>query len=302
MGDNDTRSPRSQKRPRIAQPPQAIAVEPVTTQTPENLTLAAATSCAARAILFDIGANVGSAAVEALEADPNCDVVCLEPNPALIANLHAIASAYGSRMRVIEAAADGTDGGLRTLYVLDVAQGALSSLDEHWTGDAGTGRFKSMGHDRSHQVATRSLNSLICEFGTPDLIKLDIEGFEEAVLLGLATPADNRLPREICWEWQEEQACSSVRILQHLAQLGFTSGAVAYKDKISRRYLRRPEPEAYMDIAELIVALPAKLQKGYHADYDTGSVRGTRWWRKGAHLGAREARPWGMIWVTAAAP
>ena len=50
------------------------------------------------------------------------------------------------------------------------------------------------------KVKTITLNTLILEYGIPDLIKVDVEGFEYEVFRSLTHKIE-----EVCWEWVEEE-------------------------------------------------------------------------------------------------
>ena len=71
-----------------------------------------------------------------------------------------------------------------------------------------------------------TLDKLIEEYGTPDLIKIDVEGGEHLVLLSLSkkTPL-------ICFEWASEMNDITFNCLDHLQTLGYNEFFVQYKDE-----------------------------------------------------------------------
>ena len=71
-----------------------------------------------------------------------------------------------------------------------------------------------------------TLDKLIEDYGTPDLIKIDVEGGEHLVLLSLSkkTPL-------ICFEWASEMNDITFNCLDHLQKLGYNEFFVQYKDE-----------------------------------------------------------------------
>jgi hypothetical protein len=65
---------------------------------------------------------------------------------------------------------------------------------------------------------------MIERYGMPDLIKIDVEGYEYNVLSGLTQKAN-----DICFEWHEEERNSLYKILEHLQSIGYTQfGVIGY--------------------------------------------------------------------------
>jgi FkbM family methyltransferase len=131
--------------------------------------------------VFDIGAHIGDrvASFRRLGAS----VVAVEPQPAFAFALNML---YGRSSNVfIERAAVGRKAGDVRLMVntdnptvstasnafIHAAQDAPGWRGQHW--------------DKSIRVPMMTLDSLIEEHGVPAFIKIDVEGFEEEVLIGL---------------------------------------------------------------------------------------------------------------------
>lgn len=79
----------------------------------------------------------------------------------------------------VVAAALGAEEGAGDLLVC--GDDALSTLASEYAALVG-------GYDQSIRVAIRTVDSLIAEFGKPDFLKIDVEGYDQAVLSGLSEP------------------------------------------------------------------------------------------------------------------
>jgi FkbM family methyltransferase len=133
------------------------------------------------ALVFDIGANVG--VLSAVFASLGTRVVALEPNEDCVRHIQL---SYGDKQIEVIKAAVGAKNGLAVLNVSD-ERDVRSSVSDDW--------MKTMaGQDESYRgiwsrqniVPLVTLDTLIEHFGMPQLIKIDVEGFEEKVLSGLS--------------------------------------------------------------------------------------------------------------------
>ena len=120
-------------------------------------------------VFYDVGANVGEVS-EALLPLAN-RVVAIEPDPESFATL---SHRLGQRAVCINALV-GPDGAARTFLTNTVASKSSTSVAP---GD------EPQGHDyltRTTMNAT-SLDNIAAQHGMPTLVKIDVEGFEMAVL------------------------------------------------------------------------------------------------------------------------
>jgi FkbM family methyltransferase len=122
-------------------------------------------------VVIDVGANLGEWAVPFAKAvGPQGRVLCCEPNPLVAASLAATLAINGLvQARVVETALSDHDGDGR--LAIDAA-------------DSGQSRLAKNGI----AVPVRRLDSLAAEaaLNRVDLIKIDVEGHETAVLAGAA--------------------------------------------------------------------------------------------------------------------
>jgi hypothetical protein len=77
------------------------------------------------------------------------------------------------------------------------------------------------------KVQSITVDSMIERYGMPDLIKIDVEGYEYNVLSGLTQKANH-----ICFEWHEEEKDNLYKILEHLQRLGYDQfGVIGWFDE-----------------------------------------------------------------------
>ena len=135
--------------------------------------------------MFDIGANLGNRTRIFLAL--GASVVAIEPQPRCTRGL---AAAFGSSERfVLLEKAVGAEPGTATLHVSD--SHTLSTLSDEWiSAMTSSGRFGAASWLGEHEVEMTTLDAVIAEFGAPDFVKIDVEGYEAQVLAGLSTPLD----------------------------------------------------------------------------------------------------------------
>ncbi|MEO0465243.1 MAG: FkbM family methyltransferase [Pseudomonadota bacterium] len=137
-------------------------------------------------LFIDIGANAGQTAAGVAGLLPSHDIISFEPNPSLQDELGWVQNQIGARMRV-EHTGLGRAEDKMVLHIPtsgDLAYEARASLIEGEARAHANALQTQLGKEVTLQrrnVAIRTLDSY--EFA-PDLIKIDVEGFESDVLLG----------------------------------------------------------------------------------------------------------------------
>lgn len=136
--------------------------------------------------VFDIGANVGEHT--AVFAELAKQVIAVEPVKESYDNIVTTLS----RRNVLPLnVAVGPEAGFIDIFTSeDVPTIGIASVSPGWIKAArDSGSFGSANHWRKlEHVRVTTLDTMIRIFGEPAFIKIDVEGYEDAVLMGLSKP------------------------------------------------------------------------------------------------------------------
>jgi len=162
-------------------------------------------------LCFDIGANVGA------RTDVfwmlGARVVAVDPLPACIQSLQRLHD-HHTNVKIVSKAV-GAELGKAELIVNDNLS-VVSTLSEEWREAVVTsGRWSAGEWNRRITVAVTTLDALIAEHGRPDFCKIDVEGFERQVLMGLSQP----IPR-VSFEFTQERLEEVASCVERLESLG----------------------------------------------------------------------------------
>jgi len=136
-------------------------------------------------IVFDIGANVGDKSY--IFAKLSNWVIILEPDQL---NFEILSKRFASfkNIKIINAAVSHSNG--KELFYVSEPGSPANTLSAKWSkvlNDPSLNRWsKSMKFNQGYLVQTITLDSLIDSYGSPHYIKIDVEGYEEQVLLSLS--------------------------------------------------------------------------------------------------------------------
>lgn len=165
-------------------------------------------------LVFDVGANVGRK-TDLFRAIP-ARVVAVEPQPRCIAVLRDLFA--DDPLVAIEPIALGAEPGEADLLIADAD--TLSSLDpEFGQATRASGRFADHRWSGRVRVPVRRVDELVARHGVPDLLKIDVEGFELEVLRGLSRPLPMVSVEFVPELWQRTVAC-----VERLRELGPVEG------------------------------------------------------------------------------
>lgn len=165
----------------------------------------------AGAVAFDIGSHVGDRIGSFRRLGAR--VVALEPQPLCLAAIRAL---YGSDEQVtIVPAACGASPGTVTIH-LNSANPTVSTVSPQFIEAAeGAAGWEAEVWDTTIEVPSTTLDALIAAHGVPAFTKIDVEGYEDAVLAGLS----RALPA-LCFEFTTIARPVALRCLDRLAGLG----------------------------------------------------------------------------------
>jgi FkbM family methyltransferase len=96
------------------------------------------------------------------------------------------------------------------------SESTLSSLSKTWVERVkDSGRFSEFSWDEKQAVQLTTLDYLIETYGSPDFVKIDVEGYEYEVIKGLSRPV-----KLLSLEFTPEYVDSTINCIQHLSQIG----------------------------------------------------------------------------------
>jgi FkbM family methyltransferase len=159
-------------------------------------------------LCFDVGANIGdyTDALTSLGAR----VVAIEPQPACIDELR-VRFRHNDHVTIVPIA-------------LGAAEGAGELFLRQHTGSSG---FLEVWDNRENvdsvKVPIKTLDQMIASFGKPKYIKIDVEGYELQVAMGLTSKVEL-----ISFEYRlsSDDCAAKLQIIEHLKRFGILRLAI----------------------------------------------------------------------------
>jgi FkbM family methyltransferase len=201
-------------------------------------------------LAFDLGAHVGDRTGSFRRLGAR--VVALEPQPVCARAMRAL-YAGDPNVTLIEAAC-GERGG-QVMLKINSANPTVSTASHTFVSAAdGADGWEGQAWDAAVEVPCTTLDALIAEHGKPVFAKIDVEGFEAAVLAGLS----QSLPA-LSFEFTTIQRDVAFACLDRLASLGPYGFDVALGES-QRLTFNRWISKA--DMAAHLAALPHAANSG----------------------------------------
>lgn len=172
-------------------------------------------------LIFDIGANVGKYAQAQLSLHPEARVVCVEATPSTYEKL---CSNYKTDSRVTCLNYAVCNSSMPNVELYISREPLLNTLNPWWLNDPSS-RFGSVKHSDIINVPATSVDALITTYGTPDILKIDVEGAEDKVLNSLSTKTPVLL-----FEWAAEGRTTIYACLDRLTSLGYSRYHIQHLD------------------------------------------------------------------------
>lgn len=185
-------------------------------------------------LVFDIGANIGQFAQRCLKEQEGCKVICVEPNQQLAVKLkHRFAT---ENVEVLDFLVSTNNDEEVDFYISNADTISTANLD--WINNS---RFSNnYAWHKPIKKKTINIDRLIELYGSPDLIKIDVENYELEVIKGLSNKQ-----KKICFEWAEETFDKTHEACLYLKNLGYNEFGYLNDDE----YLR--EPDVYTELENM---------------------------------------------------
>ena len=160
-------------------------------------------------LIFDIGYNKGEFADVCFRAHPQCRVVGVEANVSLT---------YGksnTQNFILLNALVSSGANTHEDFYIEPNQSGISTASLHFmqnsrfTKGSKNLRPNSANWAVKTRVPTTTLDAMVSAYGPPDLIKIDVEGYEYEVIQGLSSKQ-----KMICFEWHEEEYENLLKIVK----------------------------------------------------------------------------------------
>jgi FkbM family methyltransferase len=183
-------------------------------------------------VVFDVGANQGEYA-EVFAAE-GARVVAVEPNSALITRLKAFAR--NADIHPVFAAIGDAPGTALLNVCSETSFSTLVDPGADWIQESPD--YKTVTWTHTQEVPVTTMDLLARDFGEPEYVKIDVEGFEISVLRGMTFR-----PRYLSFEFGARRKDASLECLEHLGAREY-----AFRPIIGREY-RFGTPE-WMTLAD----------------------------------------------------
>lgn len=181
---------------------------------------------------FDIGANIGSWSLANVN---KCErIIAVEASPITFKKLKT--NCQHDKITHVNYVICNNNEKDITFYHANCD--VLSTINKDWLTSKSS-RFYNQPYTEI-TCESKSLDKLIQDFGTPELIKIDVEGGEYECISSLSSKVNM-----ICFEWASETNTITFKCIDHLFKLGYKQYYIQDRDD----YLFRPKDSDFYDIS-----------------------------------------------------
>ena len=152
---------------------------------------------------LDIGANIGYYSAVFLTKVKNSNAICFEPQPGIIDLLRANVGQFGGRSKVHQVGLADRDGELR--FHIDMANRGASRISA----------------DGETVIPVRDAQEVFAGLDRLDLMKIDVEGYEEPIFRAIEQELGRLKPRAILFEDQTGAAAPMGALGAVLTRAGY---------------------------------------------------------------------------------
>ena len=177
-------------------------------------------------LLFDIGANDGKYAIANLA---NNNIISVEASTITYKVLLENIKQYENIVPINYAV---TSDNIEYAKFYHCHPNTISSMDYEWLS-SDKSRFGNYKNNlQVISVPTITIDKLVETYGKPDIIKIDVEGYEDNVIKSLTQKVNI-----LCFEWAAEWRDKYIDAIDHLVSLGYSQFHIQNGDD----YLYRPD-------------------------------------------------------------
>jgi FkbM family methyltransferase len=170
--------------------------------------------------IYDIGANVGRFTEDNINKYKDCEFILVEANPVLCDLLDNKFKEY-ENIKIVNMCVSSVDNEELDFFISEAD--TISTASKEWIDNSRFNNYKYFEPIKSKSI---TIESLISQYGKSDYTKIDVEGYEKIVILGIKKNIGL-----ISFEWAEELKEDIKESILHLYLIGYKEFYISYSDE-----------------------------------------------------------------------